>query len=112
MACARKCDICGKYYSITEADPYETNPYGSNTSMVRLMKLKPEKDRVKSLPHDVFHFDACDECLNDVMDFILSKRADSTVWERTYQCRWNNVHDTRTTTDPRLWTGVYTTAHN
>lgn len=85
MACARKCDICGKYYNVSEINPYICEPFGSNTSMVRLLRLKPEGDRGKGNgePHDVFHFDACDECLGDVMDFILSKQATEAMKEET-----------------------------
>lgn len=85
MACARKCDICGKFYDAPEVNPYSCEPFGSNTSMVRLLRLKPEEDRGKGMggPHDVFHFDACDECLGDVMDFILSKQATETMKEET-----------------------------
>lgn len=74
---------CGKYYDVSEIDPYIYEPSGSNTSMVRLLKLKPEEDRGKGKgePHDVFHFDACDECLGEVMDFILSKQAIKTMRE-------------------------------
>lgn len=79
MACARKCDICGKYYDVLEVNPGDLEPW-SNTSMVRILKLDYKNDHRL---HDVIHFDVCDECLGDMMDFILSKQADSTAKEET-----------------------------
>lgn len=83
MACARKCDICGKFYNAPEVNPYTVEPFGSNTSMVRLLQLKPVEDRGKGEPHYVYHFDACDECLGDVMEFILSRQATKAVKEES-----------------------------
>lgn len=74
MANAKKCDICGKYYDVPERnDGFEE---WRNTSMVRVLRLKPEDARHN---HDIMQFDSCDECLQDVLDYILSKRADSEV---------------------------------
>lgn len=72
MAIAMKCDICGRYSDVPERDSDFVDI--RNTNMVRVLRLKPNTDRTV---HDVMQFDACDDCLQDVLDFMLSKRADS-----------------------------------
>lgn len=72
MASARRCDICGEFYDTPEMD-LSFDPW-KNTSMVRLLRLVPDK---KHDPHDVIHFDACEKCLQDVLDYILTKKADA-----------------------------------
>lgn len=74
MANAKKCDICGKYYNITDEKGIWTDDGFTNTSMVRCLRLKKDGKRVE---HDVMHFDACEECHQDVLDYILTKQADS-----------------------------------
>lgn len=77
MANAKKCDICGKFYELPEVDEgcfYDFR----DTSMVRVLKrnmVSPAR------PHDVMHFDSCDECLQDVLDHILSRQADASKGE-------------------------------
>lgn len=68
MANAKRCDICNHYYDV----PNRPDPM--NTSMIRVLRLNPNYPGVK---HDVMQFDACDKCLQDVLDYILGKRADS-----------------------------------
>ena len=71
MSNAKRCDICGKYYDVPERnDGFEE---WRNTSMVRVLRMKPQI----RCDHDVMQFDSCDNCLQDVLDYILSKRADS-----------------------------------
>ena len=74
MANAKKCDICGQYYDVPE--PIEGLLYDDfrNTSMVRV--LRRTDDRFNK-PHDVMQFDSCESCLQDVIDYILTKRAES-----------------------------------
>lgn len=74
MSFARKCDICGKYYDVPDVEQYLGEPW-TNTSMVRILKLKSDSFN----RHDVMNFDACDKCLQDVLDYILAKQADSTI---------------------------------
>ena len=74
MSFARKCDICGKYYDVPNIENDLMEPW-TNTSMVRILKLK----KGSFARHDVMNFDACDECIQDVLDYILSKQADSTI---------------------------------
>lgn len=74
MANAKKCDICGKYYNITDEKGIWTDDGFTNTSMVRCLRLKREG---KHTDHDAMHFDTCEECLQDVIDYILTKQADS-----------------------------------
>lgn len=71
MANARKCDICGRYYDAAEFD-LECLDQWKNTSMVRVLRLNPNK---RGDPHDVMHFDSCEECLQDVLDYILTRKA-------------------------------------
>ena len=74
MANAKKCDICGKYYDVPQA--YEGMIWDEylNTSMIRVLRRGPEDHKIK---HDTIQFDACDDCLQEVLDYILAKRADS-----------------------------------
>lgn len=74
MANAKRCDICGKYYEVPTInhDPFSTYEF-NNTSMVRVLRRKDNCDRID---HDVMQFDACESCLQDVLDYILSKKAD------------------------------------
>lgn len=73
MANAKKCDICGKYYDVPERNGdivYDL----CNTSMVRISRLKPDDERID---HDNMQFDSCEECLQDVIDYILTRKAES-----------------------------------
>ena len=76
MANAKKCDICGEYYDTPECEPGMLWDENMNTSMVRILRLKKD---VRGIKHDVMQFDACDKCLQDVLDYMLSKRADAEV---------------------------------
>lgn len=69
MANAKKCDICGKYYDVPN-DHFMTDlGAASNTSLIRIMRRKPNV----RLDHDVIQFDTCEECNQDVLDYILAK---------------------------------------
>ena len=72
MANARKCDICGKYYTTTDFRPGDFDPW-KNTSMIRVLRLVHDKEHDY---HDTMHFDSCEECLQDVIDFMLARRAE------------------------------------
>lgn len=74
MSNAKRCDICNRYYDVpdrTEGVIYDDN---FNTSMIRVLRLNPTCVSVK---HDVMQFDACEECLQDVLDYMLAKRIES-----------------------------------
>lgn len=73
MANAKKCDICGKYYDVPNYGDLIIDEF-RNTSMVRVLRQKPNERRID---HDVMQFDSCEECLQGVLDYILTKRADS-----------------------------------
>lgn len=77
MARARKCDICHNYYDVPEIDASTLEPW-NNTSIVRILRLNPEaaKEKGLAISHDVMHFDACEKCLQDIVDFILTRQAD------------------------------------
>lgn len=76
MSFARKCDICGEYYDVPAIEEYLSEPW-TNTSMVRILRLQDGNKTYNR--HDIMNFDACDKCLQDVLDYILSKQADSTI---------------------------------
>lgn len=73
MANAKKCDICGKYYDVPERNG-DIVFDSRNTSMVRILRLKPDDRHIN---HDIMQFDACEECLQDVIDYILTRKAES-----------------------------------
>ena len=74
MSNARKCDICGKFYAVPEFDPGYFMDEFKNTSFIHVAELLPEERGVK---HDILHFDVCEECRQDVLDYILTKKADA-----------------------------------
>ena len=75
MANAKQCDICGEFYNVPEPDKDELYwDETINTSMVRVMRHKPG---CRAMTHDTFLFDSCESCLQDVLDYILSKKAES-----------------------------------
>lgn len=76
MANAKKCDICGRYYDIPVEKGSWIDDVFTNTSMVRCLRLKSDGKRTE---HDTMHFDTCEECHQDVLDYILSRQADSTA---------------------------------
>lgn len=73
MANAKRCDICGEYYQVPNIvkEDYDWSEQWRNSSMVRLLRRK-DKQKIE---HDVFHFDSCDKCFQDVMDYILTKQS-------------------------------------
>jgi hypothetical protein len=72
MANAKKCDICGGYYDVPEIDEDHIFNTNINTSMVRLLRMNSPRHKEK---HAVMQFDSCENCLQDVLDYILTKRA-------------------------------------
>lgn len=75
MANAKRCDICGEYYQVPDVG-FDRWDEGRNSNMIRFLKLK----NISHIDHDVFHFDSCDECLQDVMDYILTKQVE---WKKS-----------------------------
>lgn len=76
MANAKRCDICGKYYDAPEVDHchiYDDHRY---TSMVHVIRRGSEDS---SIYHGIMQFDSCEDCLQDVIDYILTRRAE---WEK------------------------------
>lgn len=74
MSSARRCDICGEFYETPEIEIGSFDPW-KNTSMIRLLRFIPDKH---CDPHEVIHFDACEKCLQNVLDYILTRKADAT----------------------------------
>ena len=75
MSNAKKCDICGKYFDVIDISEHLLN-YERYLNMVRLHRAV-EFGKTRDLDDSEWmHFDACDECLQDVLDYILGKKAD------------------------------------
>ena len=73
MANAKQCDICGKYYSLPEPAGLL---YKAASGKVELFKNVPKLHHAAE--HEGLYFDACDECVQEITDLILEKRA---TWE-------------------------------
>ncbi len=71
MSNAKKCDICGKYYDVPDAFGMTEFGMNSNTSMIQFARRKTDK----RLDHEVIQFDTCEECYQDMLDYILAKGA-------------------------------------
>lgn len=76
MANAKKCDICGRYYDVPDNGGEILLEDGRNTSMIRVLRRKPIDYRIE---HEIMQFDSCEDCLQDVLDYMLTKKADNTV---------------------------------
>jgi hypothetical protein len=76
MANAKQCDICGRYYNVPEIDEDAIFRTNMNSSMVRILRHKPKS---RTTTHDVMQFDSCDKCLQDVLDYILTRKATSKI---------------------------------
>lgn len=74
MANAKRCDICGKYFAIPE--PSLARLYNSEAGAVQLFKLNNRLRHTEE--REGHHFDACDDCVQEIVDLILTKRA---TWE-------------------------------
>jgi hypothetical protein len=66
MANAKRCDICGRFYEVSEEtadlmDPYRFLDY--------LLIHKAEERKA------VMRFDTCKKCQQELIDYILAKRA-------------------------------------
>lgn len=79
MSAARKCDICHNYYDVEEPT-FDAMHISENTSMIRILQLNQPYDS-RCGRHTVMHFDACENCRQDVLDYILGKSAMSSVKE-------------------------------
>lgn len=69
MANAKKCDICGAYFDMPEFNPYRLN-YDENLNYIRLHKAKDYDEEDPWL-----HFDTCEKCYSDLLDYIIGKAA-------------------------------------
>lgn len=73
MANAKRCDICGRYFPLPEPAGLL---YKTAAGKVELFKKVPKLHHTAE--HDGLYFDACDECVQEIIDLILEKRA---AWE-------------------------------
>jgi hypothetical protein len=70
MANAKRCDICGEFYCVRDTDIDHWDE-GRNSNMIRFLKLTDDR----YIGHSVIHFDSCEKCFQDVMDYILAKQS-------------------------------------
>lgn len=82
MSAARKCDICHNYYDVEEP-AFDAIHISENTSMIRIFQLNQPYDP-RCGRHTIMHFDVCENCRQDVLDYILSKQATRVMKEETY----------------------------
>lgn len=76
MADARRCDVCGEFYDIPENVTFRSEPYRVG-NFIRVYKFTIDKAKTTNYgDHDTMHFDACENCLQDVIDFMLARRAE------------------------------------
>jgi hypothetical protein len=72
MANAKKCDACGKFFVVPELEP----GYIDHEKYHNYLKVhKAEKPDRNNTDVSWFHFDICDECYDDFMEYMLSKAA-------------------------------------
>ena len=84
MANAKKCDICGRFFEVPEYDPrcMGSADYERFHNHIRIHKAEdPEKYNDPELIW--LHFDTCDQCHSDLLDYILSRAAKSADNEET-----------------------------
>ena len=67
----KHCDICGKVYLVPAIEAVGFWEEENNTSQVRVLRRK-DTERVE---HDIMQFNTCDECRQDVLDYILANAA-------------------------------------
>ena len=72
MANAKRCDICGKYFTLPEFKSFHNTLAGKVELYHMVVNKHHAADRVG------VSFDACDDCVQEIMDHILTKKAD---WE-------------------------------
>lgn len=72
MANAKRCDVCGNYYDVPHIEDDIYLESCRNGNMIRILRRKP----TIRIDHDVMQFDACENCLQEVLDHILTKQAD------------------------------------
>lgn len=75
MANAKKCDICGCYYDVEEDNPYKLD-YDEQFNMVRMHRARDSEKKIH-VGNCWLHFDTCETCYQDVLDYILTKKAAS-----------------------------------
>ena len=77
MANAKRCDICGEYFIIPDLDN-KVIDYGARAGAVHLYKLE-DANAWRGEYREGSYFDACDKCVQDITDYILTRRA---TWEK------------------------------
>ena len=75
MANAKRCDICGKYFMLPTTKK-DSMLYRTVAGKVELYNMAYDLHHAKE--HEGTHFEACDECVQEIMDLVLAKKA---VWD-------------------------------
>ena len=66
MANAKRCDVCGKFYEVPGETSDLIDPYAF-LDYILIHKVEERKA--------VMHFDTCKKCQQELIDYILTKRA-------------------------------------
>ena len=69
MANAKRCDICGKYFDLPDADRLHKTIAG------RVELYKTAKNIHHTSEQEGFHFDACDDYVKSILDHSLMMRS-------------------------------------
>ena len=70
MADAKKCDICGSFYSLDYTSSRRPSSYGNYIDGLKLMNFKSQQS--------LNCYDLCEDCANDLMAFIKQHKKEGT----------------------------------
>lgn len=68
MANAKRCDVCGGFYEVPEITADLINPF----EFLDYVVIHKAEERRASM-----HFDTCKKCQQELIDYILTKRAEA-----------------------------------
>ena len=76
MSNAKQCDICSKFFGVPEVDYGRLEEDYRHLNLLRMHQALPEGQMVY---HDNpwLQFDLCDSCYDNLLDYILSRKADA-----------------------------------
>ena len=83
MSMARRCDICKGYFDLGNLDPYRLD-YEEKLNYIHLHGAKDPEDKTKNQDDYRLHFDACPKCYDDVLTYVLTRRAEAEAKEESY----------------------------
>jgi hypothetical protein len=74
MSMARRCDICGAYFDMPDPNPYRLDR-DEYLNYVHLHRAMDPEDKNGCLDDYLLRFDACDKCYDDLLTYILARKA-------------------------------------